>query len=422
MSQQHDRIMQIRPWLHCVLFLFSVAVLVTRRPDAVFHAQFWAEDGHVFFADAHNLGWGHAMFHTNVGYFHAVPRIGAALALLVPLASAPLVLNLIAIAIQALPVNLLLSARSAAWGSLNYRALLAATYLALPNSREISAIITNAQSPLVLAAFLLLVATVPHSRTGRVFELIFLLLAGLSGPYCIFLAPIALWLAWKKRERWAWITAAALGLCCLVQAWGLLVLSPTARSTHMPLGASASGFAEIIGGHIYLGAILGGNGLASSPTAPLAVFLILVSIGGSAFVAFCLFRTGVEMKLFILFSSVVFCASLISPMVSPHPDMTIWEVLAGGSGIHYWFFPMLAFVWSLLWCVRSRIFVARAIALVPLCLMLFGIIRDWQYPAFQDLHYAEYVRQYEASPAGSTIEIPLNPVGWEMRLIKNTSN
>ena len=41
--------------------------------------------------------------------------LAAALALLVPLASAPLVTNLIALAFQALPVNLLLSHRSSEW-------------------------------------------------------------------------------------------------------------------------------------------------------------------------------------------------------------------------------------------------------------------------------------------------------------------
>ncbi len=34
----------------------TAALLILRRPDAVLHAQFWAEDGVVWFADAYNFG------------------------------------------------------------------------------------------------------------------------------------------------------------------------------------------------------------------------------------------------------------------------------------------------------------------------------------------------------------------------------
>ena len=47
----------LRPWQQGILFLLACAVIVSRRPEAIFHAQFYAEDGHVWFADAYNLGW-----------------------------------------------------------------------------------------------------------------------------------------------------------------------------------------------------------------------------------------------------------------------------------------------------------------------------------------------------------------------------
>ena len=149
-QDQQDRQTVLRSWHRGAIFLLSCAVLITRRPDAIFHAQFWAEDGHVWFADAYNLGWWTALFRTQDGYFQTLPRLGAALALLAPIALAPLVLNLIAITVQALPVNLLLASRSSAWGSLRFRAFLACTYLALPNCREIIAIITSSQWILTL--------------------------------------------------------------------------------------------------------------------------------------------------------------------------------------------------------------------------------------------------------------------------------
>jgi hypothetical protein len=51
-----------------------------------------------------------------------------------------------------------------------------------------------------------------------------------------------------------------------------------------------------------------------------------------------------------------------------------------------------------------------------------GIVRDWRYPDFADLHFKEYAAKFEASPPGSKIEIPLNPVNaahWTMELTKH---
>ena len=58
------RIMAFNDWrddrhdvaLLVAVFLFACAVVIARRPDAVFHAQFFAEDGRIWFADAYNLG------------------------------------------------------------------------------------------------------------------------------------------------------------------------------------------------------------------------------------------------------------------------------------------------------------------------------------------------------------------------------
>ena len=189
MAKQDQRQIELRPWQQVLIFLLACAVVVSRRPDALFHAQFWTEEGHVFFAEAYNFGGWTALFRTYEGYFHAFPRLAAALALLVPLSFAPLVLNIIEIVLQALPVNLLLSSRSSAWGSLRFRAFLAGIYLSLPNNREMCNGIAQAQWILALCAILLLTASIPKSIVGRIFDISMLLLSSLTGPFCIFLLP-----------------------------------------------------------------------------------------------------------------------------------------------------------------------------------------------------------------------------------------
>src|ERR1035437_10257778 len=102
MQYAKDSQPNLRPWQHVLVFLFAFVAFISRRPDAIFHPQFWAEDGRVWFADAYNLGWWTALFRAQDGYFQTLPRLGAALAQLLPIALAPLVLNCIAIAVQVL--------------------------------------------------------------------------------------------------------------------------------------------------------------------------------------------------------------------------------------------------------------------------------------------------------------------------------
>jgi hypothetical protein len=419
-TKQQEQQIELSFWKHGAFFLLACAVLAARRPDAIFHAQFWAEDGRVWFADAYNFGWWSALFRQDGGYLQTFPRLGASLALLGPLFLAPLALNLIAIAVQALPVNLLLSSRSSAWGSLRFRALLAGIYLALPNCRELSANIESSQWVLALCAFLLLVVSIPRSAVGRLFDLSVLLLCGLTGPFCIFLLPIALFLAWRHRDRWRWVAVGALAALSLVQAWVLLVNTGFSSRPHYTLGASPALFTRILAGHVYLGTLLGHNQLAAHSDPRLFIFLLCVAIGGTAIVAICFVKSAVEMKLFLLFSAMLLAASLISPWAHPPAGVSVWKLMSGASGIRYWFFPTLAFAWSLLWCLRSRVAPLKVVSASLLILMCIGILRDWRHPAFQDLHFAEYVRRFEAAPVGTTVTIPVNPIGWDMRLVKRS--
>ncbi len=411
----------LRVWQHCAVFLIAYAAIISRRPDAVFYAQFRIEDGAVFFADAYNLGSWAALLRPWTGYFMTLSRLGAALALLVPLSLAPLVLNIIAIAVQALPVNLLLAARSSAWGGQWYRALLAGFYLALPNCWDINANITSSQWPLALSAFLLLVATTPHTTRDRFLDLCILSLCGLSGPFCIFLLPISVFLAWKHRDRWRWAVASVLAAACFVQTWSLLNGGFSNRP-HYSLGASPAMLARLLAGQLYLGTLLGGNSLAAlAGVWPLIVFTGIAA-GGTILVTLCFLKSPLPMKLFLLFSTMLLAASLISATLGQLAGLTAWEALAIGYGARYWFFPTLAFGWTILWCIQSRTLALKTVSAILLCVMLFGIALRWRHPAYLDMHFAEYVKEFEAGPVGTAFTIPENPEGATQTLVKHNSN
>jgi hypothetical protein len=408
----------LRAWQQVLVFFAACLAVASRIPDAVWHAQFWAEDGHVFFADAYNQGWWRALFSAYNGYFHAVPRLAAALALAVPLQQAPLVMNLIAILIAALPVSLLFSARSAAWGSIGFRALLATSYIALPDMMVIRHGITESQFLLALGAFLLVVARPAQSHLGRAFDVVFLLLAGLSGPACIFLLPIAVIVAVKRAGNWRWAPVITLALCVAVQAYGLLILNASGRP-HFALGARPDMFIRIFGGNVVFGALLGPNRLAVVPGLTMAAVLFCLTAGGIAFATSCYLLANIEMRLFLAFAAMILGASLLSPTVYPFSEPTAWDFLARAAEIRYWSLPSLAFVWSVLWCARRGNNPLKVISAVLLVVMVFSIAMFWRQKPFVDLQFGDYAKRFEAAPAGTVMTIPENPVGWKMRLVKH---
>ncbi len=408
-------------WFHGAAFLIACAVLILRRPDAVFHAQLYAEDGHVWFADAYNLGWWHALFRTFVGYIEVLPRLGGALALLLPLAFLPLFLNVIAIAVQALPVNMLLMARSSVWGSLRFRAALAGVYLVLPNCDEVGRGITNAQWALALCTFLLLVALPPKTTTERFLEGALVLLCGLSGPFCIVLLPVAVFLAWRTPSRWRSVQSLILAFSCFIQLRALLFVAAGSRP-HRALGAGFALLGRILGSQVYLATVLGPNGLAAKTSHQLVVALVCIAIFGTAWIVITNLQSPMAMKLFVCFSAAIFAAGLTSPFEWDHPTIPVWQVYAGLPGLRYWFYPTLAFAWSLLYGFHSRVSAVKVVSSILLCLMGYGIFRGWHQPAYSETHFSESVERFEEASPGTVVTIPEHPQGWTMQLVKHAAN
>jgi hypothetical protein len=125
------------------------------------------------------------------------------------------------------------------------------------------------------------------------------------------------------------------------------------------------------------------------------------------------------MRLFLLFSFVLLAASLVSPIVRTRPGVPVWELMASAGGIHYWFFPTLAFAWCVICCFNSRVVILKVIAGYLLFFLCIGIFRDFRQPAFQDLHFKDYAARFQAAPPGTAVTIPENPDGWSMILVKH---
>ena len=99
-----------RIWVISAMTIVAWVVIVSRRADAVFRPQFFAEGGRVFYENAWNYGL-HVLFRAHGGYLQMLPRIVAAIAVHLPVAWGPSAFVAVSAAIQIAPIWYWLSRR-----------------------------------------------------------------------------------------------------------------------------------------------------------------------------------------------------------------------------------------------------------------------------------------------------------------------
>lgn len=396
------------------MFLAGCALVITRRPDAVFGAQFYAEDGRVWYQDAFEVGARSLLFPAG-GYLNTLSRLIAMVAQLAPLSHAPLVMNLFAIVFQVLPVSVMLSSRFA---NVDFRLRLigALGYLAAPNCFEIHANTTNIQFHLALLACLLVLAE-PARRPGwRIFDVTTLVVLSLDSVFGLFLAPVAGVCWWVRREQWSRIQCVTLLLVGSLQIF--FVLTSHSRVA-APTGANVIGLVHILGRQLFAPSLLGLSGVRGLAASQWSFGVDLgVVLVGVAVLTVALARAPLELKLFILFAAGGLAASLARPQASDVGPQ--WAVLQiPGADNRYFFLPMLAFLAALIWMAsRSAPRIMRVAAGLLLVLLPYGVWRDWRHEPFVDLQFQRSVEAFNQAAPGVRVVIPIYPPPWTMELTK----
>jgi len=180
--------------------------MIARSPTRFFQPHFWAEDGSVFFRDAHELG-ASSLATPYSGYLHAYPRAVAYLASFAPLAWTPTLYMLGGLA-STLWVSLFLFHPRL---PLSYKPALALVPALIPHNGECFLTITNAQWYLALTLILLPLLTPPSRPIHALPEFLLLVVLGLTGPFVLLALP--LFLVRADRERtWYPLTMAAIAI------------------------------------------------------------------------------------------------------------------------------------------------------------------------------------------------------------------
>jgi hypothetical protein len=400
----------LRVWLTLAI---AFLIVVSRRPDALFHPQFWAEDGAVWYADAYNKGIG-TLLRPHDSYLQTLPRLVALASQWVPLRLAPFLFNVLALIIQALPACFAVSDRAAPFGSFRQRLLFAFLYLALPNSGELHGNLTGAQWHLALLSLLIVFGKPASTSAGRWLDFAVVLLSGLTGPFIILTAPAALFLYMKERPYRSNLVLIAAIACAMIQATAVVGTSNAIRNERIG-SATVGAFAAILAKQVFGAALLGRRTLMRLSFDSVWPAALAVAASGMALELYVLAKAPLRWKLFVAFSAAILAASLAYPMAPP-PQ---WSVLGSAGGIRYWFFPMLAFILSILWLLQgSGPPFLRTLGRVLLAVMTVGVVQDWGHPRFIDQHFCAYADKFSRVAPGTRLTIPLNPQGWSMDLIK----
>jgi hypothetical protein len=414
-------------WQVWGFLVLALLLLLTRRPDVFTNPQFFAEDG-VWYSQAYNQGGLNVLFKPNAGYQHLLPRIVGALVQPLPLAMAPLAFNIVGLLVRLLPVALLLSSRfDTLIPSRLARYFLAVYLVAIPNSSELYAILTNVNWHLALAHGMIFVAR-PDSRPAwRTFDIGLAIIAGLSGPFSILLTVIGAIRWYLRREPSILLLTVITAICGVVQIICLLFFTPEGSRVTGPLGASVPLFSHLIGGKIMLTSLIGDtihhNLIMDRYPLPwnwaFAAFLLL---GGAVLLAIAFRRGPLELRLFIVFGILMCTASLLRPQGSPNEPQ--WKVLVEAElsgGARYWFVPTVVFIVALVSLTsKDAPRFARIAAFTLLALTPIGMLRDWRYFPWWETGFRASLPAYEAAPPGTTVDIPALPdKNWTLHLKKH---
>jgi hypothetical protein len=161
----------------------TILILVLRKPEAFFNAQFWAEDGPIFFKESHQFGLESLLMRAR-GYYRTDGRIIALLVNCFPTYYAPLLYNLSALLITIFVFLFIFSPNL----SLPLKPLIVMAIVLIPIQNEVYVNLTNVIWIHALA-ILLFSLTKESKIPKRIFaESVTVFFLGLSGPFTFLLS------------------------------------------------------------------------------------------------------------------------------------------------------------------------------------------------------------------------------------------
>lgn len=405
-------------------WLAAAALLLVKSPDALSHAQFWAEDGAVFFAEQFGNDrprW----FTPYAGYLHFIPRLVAWIGNLFPIERQPLIYNATAIAIDAFCIAYV--AMRATWtGRIGVVFL---SFFVVPTAGDLFGTLTNVQWFL---QFVLLAACT--RRDGEAAKVRFrladrvtgalLLSAALTGPFSllwVLLLSVRLLVAscihhWASRDARAtgrsfrsvgdflkWDRFAILCVGAVVQA--TVMLGQKIRTPESAFGLPEQSLAAL--GVVKRDAYVW---IVSHPFADSHLVLLAFYVGCLALAAGSAWRDRTSRSWSILTLMILGCLEPVMAFVKQEATHPL------GSPSHYFFLWGVGSVWVAAETIEKKLAIpARIVPLVLASVFVLGLSLRPDYfrrAPLVDLDWPGHARAIRSRQAPHVV--PLNPLPWGM--------
>jgi hypothetical protein len=415
--------------------VFTVAtfiVLWLRRPDCLLNAQFWAEDGSVFFQQQIMHGFWQSWPRNYSGYIHTFPRLIVWLNTLLPVRWAPLGINATTLAVEAICCSAFF------WPCyrkiINSDSLRAACCLAFAASiiagSELLATVCNVQWYLCILSLLLIVATTSENAakwTEALLTVIQVLIA-LSAPVTLLLLPFLVWQL-KTKPGWLKVRPAIHIAALLLQALAMHVYGdskPIRRFNILFLTTFITGISRCV-----LSPILGNSFLTDSSTIALFTKMLFALVVGLVLATVLVVKWLRLPQMKWAWAAAYMGIGSLLAFLSGRGAAKEFVRLDGivyFTGERYFFVGACMFIFCVAFALDNltrRVHPHLATALF-VCLFAFGTFKNYSSKPFQDFNWKDsaakidvWEKQRKNSPPPPTIALPINPPGWTIILGAN---
>lgn len=377
-----------RPPLGWTLAACAV-ILAARRPDLVHSPQFWAEDGTVFFLQAHTLGVA-ALLEPYAGYLHTVLRLVAWLGTALDPMLAP---ALYVAATGGLTLYVAARTQSARF-PFRPSPLYALAFVLVPDAYEVLLTLTNLQWVLAGGLLLVLIAREPERPAQAWHDGVAVALLGLTGPFGIVLLPLFVARALRRRTRFSVILAGVAAAVACIQSFMIM-------RNGLASGNGSVAWEMVLG---VPGLRVGGSLLSGGRWTPDVGWAGATALGvlTLAVVGWLAARRGPgdgERRLLGLAFAGLLAVGL-------YRCRDVLPALLHGAGSRYFFPLQLILLWlGLAAALEARRW--RAVAAWTLIIVVAAAnLPRWREPAFADLHWAEYAARIRR---GESVTVRINP-------------